>query len=40
VYLEGDAQGEQGVGGFLDDRQIAVTAHDDSNFFHVDIPSF
>ena len=35
VTLVGNAQRRQGVHGLAQDRQIAVAAHDDSDFFHV-----
>ena len=33
----GNGQFVQGSHGLLQDRQIAVAAHDDSNFFHIDL---
>ena len=34
VYFKWDLKVLQHVDGFLDDGQIAVAAHDDSDFFH------
>ena len=35
VTFVGNAQRRQGIHGFAQDGQIAVAAHDDSDFFHV-----
>ena len=37
VRLKGDAQAFQHIGGFPDDRQITVTAHNDAHFSHYSV---
>ena len=37
VDFEGNAEGGQNVRRLLDDGQIAVRSHDDSDFFHVSL---